>query len=71
MGAAMYNAIQWKRSSCDMCSILTSNCGVYEIRQNYDCGYDLYKRGGFIGCGYIEALQKQCKEYAEWDKKHN
>jgi len=67
----MSNLIVWNRSKLDMLTILTSDCGVYEIRENYpenDDKYSLCKNGYYDCCG---STQSELKDCAEWDKKHN
>jgi hypothetical protein len=69
----MYNTIEWKRSKQDGCSILTSDCGIYEIVQSYEGeGYYLNKNGySHNGVYNVDRTQSDCKESAEWDKRHN
>lgn len=69
----MYNTISWTETTQDGCKILTSDCGVYEIVESYEGeGYYLNKNGYYMGSDYdVNRTPEDCKESAEWDKKHN
>lgn len=62
--------IIWTKTTCDMLKIFTSDCGVYEVRENYpesEFKYQLIKNGYYNCSGNTIG---ELKADAEWEKRH-